>query len=347
MDIIIKAIEVILSNRRYHIHVVCVPSDQTLVLDRVAIFFQTRAFLTYDVSSELPRAALYGRQCIDDCDYTIVVLGETYGATHNTGVSQMHLSYLSAKAKLKPMLILIKTHQEDIEVSPQLRDFTRLIEKQTSGVYYYASTTNIDQLLSYAYGDMVESYPSLGWTREKTPSDSLSKPRATTPYNPLTSSATTKAKLVTSQPEVDEIFDSLTKELNLTDTFDFQYGAQAYEGGNLTDVTMSLSCTWQEILYALVRIPISFSSYGLQSCMNRLITTKADHDIKKMMPNVHAVSRCQIIPNDLLRMQRLLVAANWIQLTASGTRTSQELWKLTFNAKKVFEDSQSKTTKPS
>ncbi|WP_201617683.1 DUF4062 domain-containing protein [Psychrobacter urativorans] len=352
-----------MSNRRYHIHVVCAPSDQMLVLDRIALFFQTRAFLTYDVSSELPRAALYGRQCIEDCDYTLVVLGDSYGATHNTGVSQMHLSYLSAKAKLKPMLTLIKTHQENANVNPQLRDFMRLVEQQTTGVYYYASTTNIHQLLTYAYGDMIERYPALSWVRENSTDNIANNPanssvshsappsRTTTAYAKSVSTTAispTSVKPAIIQPQENEVFDSLTKTLNLTDTFDFQYSAQAYEGGNLTDVTMDLSCTWQEILQALIKIPSAFSIYGLQSCINRLVTTKADYDIKQLMPNVHAVSRCQISQKDLLKLQRLLVTANWIQLTATGARASQELWKLTFYAKKILKTvNQPKSVNPS
>lgn len=320
-----------MSNRRYYIHVICAANDQPLVLDRLAIFFQTRAFLTYDVSSDLARAALYGRQCIEDCDYTVVVVGDSYGATHNTGVSQMHLSYLSAKAKLKPMLILMKTHQENAELSPQLKEFKRLVERQNIGVYCYANTTDIDQLLIRAYDDMVERHPALSWVRENA-----------TKSPALPAAKTTSQMDVHSKVSID--FDSLTQSLKLTDSFEFQYTAQAYEGGNLTVVTMSLSCTWQEVLSALVKIPAAFSSYGLQSCMNRLIVTRAEKDIKKLMPNVHAVSRCQINQSDLVKLQRLLVSANWIQLASSGLRTTQELWKLTFYAKKIYQDSSSPST---
>ena len=353
-----------MSNRRYYIHVVCAANDQPLVLDRLAIFFQTRAFLTSDVSSELPRAALYGRQCIEDCDYTVVVVGDSYGATHNTGVSQMHLSYLSAKAKLKPMLILMKNHQENVDISPQLKEFRRLVDRQNIDIYRYDSPVEIDRLLINAYESMIERYPALSWIRENEANTSagisastssstsnISNTSATrpsiTPSNAALLSANSSNKQANNPLKVSEVFDSLTKSLSLTETFEFQYSAQAYEGGNLTDVTMSLRCTWQEILHALITIPSAFSSYGLQSCINRLITSKADADIKKLMPNVHVVARCQISQDDSLKLQRLLVAANWIQLTAVGARASQELWKLTFYAKKVYEDSQAALHTPS
>ena len=330
-----------MSNHRHHLHVICAASDQSLVLDNVAIFFQARAFLTYDVSGELPRAALYGRQCIDDCDYTLLVIGDSYGATQNTGVSQMHLSYLSAKAKLKPMLIFIKSHHENDELSPQLKDFIRLVERQNIGIHYYVSNQDIDRLLSLAYEDMIARYPALSWIREHAVDIDISRSNnfLSSPLSSVTTNIDHEASKL-------EGVDSLTKSLKLTETFEFSYSAQAYEGGNLTDVSSSLSCTWQEILQALIQISLAFTSYGLQSSINRLITVKAEQNIKQQMPNVHAVARCQISKDDLLKLQRSLVAANWIQLTAVGSRASQELWKLTFYAKKIYQDSQSTPNSP-
>ena len=119
-----------MSNRRYHIHVICADNDQLLVLDSVAMFFQGRAFLTYDVSSKLPKAALYGRQCIDACDYALMIIGDSYGTAQNTGVSQMHLSYLNAKANLKPLLILVKSHHNEVNISRQLQEFTNMVTKK-------------------------------------------------------------------------------------------------------------------------------------------------------------------------------------------------------------------------
>lgn len=95
----------------------------------------------------------------------------------------------------------------------------------------------------------------------------------------------------------------------------------------------------------LMRIPSTFSSYGLQNAINRLITAKAEVDIKKEMPNVHAVSRCQISQADINNLQRKLVSANWIQLMTYGTRVSQELWKLTFYAKNLLQNHTSNTNK--
>lgn len=332
-------------NRRYHIHVICADSDQLLVLDSVAMFFQARAFLTYDVSSKLPKASLYGRQCIDSCDYALMIIGDSYGTAHNTGVSQMHLSYLNAKAKLKPLLILIKKHHSESTISRQLQEFTNMVTKKADKIYYYETENDIEPLLIQAYYKMVATHQvGDGWVRV---SDELLKANkaANSEESPPNLLPRKAPKLIQSQSAMTEHMstDNVSKPMALTDTFEVQYKAQAYEGGNLTDVTRSMPLSWQEVLIALMKIPATFSNYGLQSAINRLIAVRAEQDIKKDMPNVHAVSRCQILQEDLNRLQCQLVAANWLQLTTYGTRVSQELWKLTFYAKGLLVDKKPNT----
>lgn len=324
-------------DRRYHIHIICADNDQLLVLDSLAIFFQSRAFLTYDVSSQLPKASLYGRQCIDSCDYALMLIGDSYGTVQRNGVSQMHLSYLNAKAKLKPLLILVKNHHPDAIISRQLQEFIKSVTRQDNTIYYYDTETDIEPLLVQAYYNVVTNHQVVGgWLRANEEMIKFSKQTVAERFADLLS---TDKTLKENSPPADEfVFDDVSKPIVLLEAFDIQYSAQAYAGGNLTDVTRPMTLTWQEILIALMKIPATFSSYGLQNAVNRLIASKAEQDIKKEMPNVHAVSRCQISQDDLNQLQRQLVGANWIQLTTYGTRVSQELWKLTFHAKKLLNE---------
>lgn len=323
-------------NRRYHIHVVCADNHQLLVLDSISIFFQGRAFLTYDVSSKLPKASLYGRQCIDACDYALMVIGDSYGTAQNTGVSQMHLSYLNAKAKLKPLLILIKKHHTGANISRQLQEFTSMVTSKTDKIYYYETENDIEQLLIQAYYKMVASHQiGAGWVRVDEEAMESNKPSVseTLAANLANNRMTRQENTVAPTQSMD---DNVSKPIVLTDTFEIYYKAQAYEGGNLSDVTRPMVLAWQDVLITLIKMPATFSSYGLQSGINRLIATRAEVYIKREMPNVHAVARCQISQDDLNHLQRQLIAANWIQLTTYGTRVTQELWKLTFYAKSLL-----------
>lgn len=322
-------------NRRYHIHVICADNDQLLVLDRLAIFFQTRAFLTYDVSSKLAKASLYGRQCIDSCDYALMLIGDSYGTVQKTGVSQMHLSYLNAKAKTKPLIILIKNHRQDASISRQLQEFIKLVVRQDNQLYYYDTEEDIDQLIVQAYYNTLSHHKVVGgWARGSEELIEFSKQTVSERFSDLLSNS--KAIKKDESFDNDVMTDSVSKPIALQESFNIYYSAQAYEGGNLTDVTRSMILTWQEVLTVLIKIPTTFSSYGLQNFINRLIATKAEQDIKQDMPNVHAVSRCQISQDDFNKLQRQLVSANWIQLTTYGNRVSQELWKLTFYAKSLL-----------
>lgn len=324
-------------NRRYHIHIICADNDQLLVLDSLAIFFQARAFLTYDASSELLKASLYGRQCIDSCDYALMIVGDSYGTVQKNGVSQMHLSYLNAKAKLKPLLILVKNHHQDAIVSRQLQEFVKSVTRQEKQIYYYDTEDDIEKLLVQAYYNTVTTHVvTSGWIRATEEMIKFGEQTVSERFADLLSNNKTAKKEVS---QVEELaVDNVSKPIVLNEAFEIQYSAQAYEGGNLTDVTRSMTLTWHDILVTLIKIPTTFTSYGLKNSINRLISLRAEQDIKKDMPNVHAVSRCQISQDDLNTMQRQLVGANWIQLTTYGTRVSQELWKLTFYAKNLIED---------
>ncbi|WP_298811544.1 DUF4062 domain-containing protein [uncultured Psychrobacter sp.] len=331
-------------NRRYHIHIICADNDQLLVLDSLAIFFQARAFLTYDVSSKLSKASFYGRQCIDSCDYAVMIVGDSYGTVQKNGVSQMHLSYLNAKAKLKPLIVLVKNHSPDAVISRQLQEFIKLVTKQDNQLHYYDTEEDIEPLLVQAHYNAVANNKMIGgWVRANDEESTTSKKVVYEKTVDILPSTTEVEK--NSADEEDFISDKVSEPIELTEFFEIQYSAQAYEGGNLTDVTRSLTLSWHEILMTLMRIPSTFSSYGLQNAINRLITAKAEVDIKKEMPNVHAVSRCQISQADINNLQRKLVGANWIQLMTYGTRVSQELWKLTFYAKNLLQNHTSNTNK--
>lgn len=351
-----------MSNRRYHIHVICVAHSQPLILDSLAVFFQSRAFLTYDVSTVLPQSALYGRQCVDACDYVLIVIGDSYGTSPNLVVSQMHLSYLSAKSKSKPIMTLVKRQYDSLEASRQLQDFTRMVERQTSHVYYYDDNTDIKQLLSSAYTGMVTSNElPIGWL--KAHDDASVQSRTVSTKQPVdksgsfiktavedrvfsrNNSASYDAKNYNANHYNSDSYvatDNLTKIIKLTETFDIEYNAQAYEGGNLTDVTLTMTLSWEDMLLALGNMPTVFSSYGLQSHLNRLIASKAEAEIKQLMSNVHAVARCQIVKRHLDKLQRILIAANWIEIKASGSdlRETKELWSLTYYAKTLFESNE-------
>ncbi|MDO5768035.1 MAG: DUF4062 domain-containing protein, partial [Psychrobacter sp.] len=154
-------------NRRYHIHIACTADISPSLMDSLTLFFEPKAFLTRDLLTNQTQTAAYSRRCIDSCDYVLLVATDSYGERNNTGVSQLHLSYVYAKTKNKPMTALIKTHLATEPLSRQLKDFIDLVAQHIPHCHYFDDQSNIDELLNTAYEALLAQYPGSGWVRAK------------------------------------------------------------------------------------------------------------------------------------------------------------------------------------
>lgn len=335
-------------NRRYHIHVICAANDQVAVLDRLAIFFEQKAFLTKEINSHDLDAVNYSRRCIESCDFVLVLVGDSYGDTNTTGVSQLHLSYLNARTKNKPMLTLLKSHLEDSGITRQLRDFIRLIEQQqVTEIYYYDAQTDMPQLLDYAYTEMLQRHrqAGIGWVRANQSIETALQQTVSQPYHDTASiPATIQNTLVEGSEAEKNSNGAATLGVNIDPranpdmTFLVNYTAHAFEGGNLTEVSLKAPLSWRDIITMLAQTATIFSAHGLQRSMNDLVSAHAKDSIKKSMPKAHAVSRCQVMPADLQWIQSQLSQAGWVEPVASSARLSRELWQLTSDAKLLVSD---------
>lgn len=361
-------------NRRYHIHVACTADAPADLMDSLALFFERRAFLTYDLLTNQAETAGYSRRCIDSCDYVLLLVADSYGERNNTGVSQLHLSYVYAKTKNKPMVVLVKTHNDEEVLPRQLRDFITLVEQHVGQVNYFNDETDMGDLLSYTYNELQQQHPLAGWLPAKDSiSEAIQNSVQRTPSSPNKEMLNLESRPDT---EVDTSFENLLREVSsqsikssTAKTFQSQapvssanflaqdphsssqkyephieekvhlhYSAHAYAKGNLSDVSMSVSVSWLEIVASLIKIPSPFSSYGLQRCLNALVSKDAEEHIKNKMPNVHAVSRCQVVAADIQDIQEQLYEAGWIKSLTNHQRHSRELWHVTERAKQLVAD---------
>lgn len=138
---------------RYHAHIIKVANEQPLVSAQLAMFFENNAFLTYDLPVMSTETMNYSRRCVESCDFVIMIIGDSYGQTNISGVSQMHLSYLTARAKRKPMLIFINTNNTGTW-ERQRQDFVSLVEEQNHNkITYYQYEQVFAQYLKNAYNN--------------------------------------------------------------------------------------------------------------------------------------------------------------------------------------------------
>ncbi len=322
--------------KRYHIHVICSPDDQVEILDGLAIFMEKRAFLTRDLMQGDTESAGYSRRCIDACDYLFMLVGDSYGKLHNTGVSQLHLSYIYAKTKAKPIVIFLKSHNENsqINLTRQYQDFTLMVEKQNpTSIYYYDETIKIKEFLEPIYHKLITEYQKAGWQKAKLTENTSLHGLGNT---------RTRSVQVSTPPVLEKAslleLSAVDKSVNLDVEIMVNFTAHAYQESNLKDVTLMASLTWRQVLTLIAEAinPMYFTLF--QRAVNTLIERQAlDIAQKQLSKNVHAVSRVQVSIQDAKWLISQMIQFGWIsqsnsnnaELTGTRARLEQDLLLIT------------------
>ncbi len=302
--------------RRHHIHLICNLNDTGIhaLVDALTIFFEPLAQLTYDLFTTNNESANYSWRCINTCDFVLVLIGNDYGKLTNTGVSQLHISYLNAKTKLKPMGVFAI---HSVDRSRQLTDLIGAMSSQSVMVHYVNNTTNLKSLFNTVYGRLIDD---LNTQHTDTPSPKTEKPA------PLPT--TTVKELPTKTAHYDHNLQGQVKTtLNLQDELLLSCTAHAFQGGTLIEVSFMATTTWQAILESLVDTAMAFSLQGLWRLLNDEIFPQAMPAVKISYPDVHAISRCQVTKADVVWVQQELTSAGWIAKLPNTT--GKETWRVT------------------
>lgn len=352
-------------NRRYHIHVICANDDQSSSLDALALYFERRAFLTFDLALGDVLASNHSRRRIDECDYVLLLIGDSYGKPNNTGVSQLHLSYINARTKNKPMLILRKIRSgrgTQKGLSRQLTDLIRLIEQQNSGqILYYDDQTDLEQLLEFPYLQMLSEHPAKGWIRTEnvieetllTTFNAIKKSEISPTKSSVFKSSIfdaidadtaidariTDAKMADhddSQTQANLSSDICDTVIDLSDDIMLNFSTHAYEGGNLSEVSFLAVVAWRDIVTALNNLQTQFTSTGIQRCVNDLVHEQALDLVQDVRPNAHAVSRTQVATAEQEWVKSQLLAAGWIAVAQTGGRGKRNFYQVTDKAKRAL-----------
>lgn len=356
-----------MSNHRHHIHLICDSKDDSLydIQDHLAIFFEPWAFFTKDLFTTSHESSNYSWRCINACHYSIILLSHSYGALTNTGVSQLHISYLNAKTKNKPIIALIdKEHGHD----RHLLDLIHTIEKQLTHVYYFDSQTDMNTLLSNAYKALTTVLNGSNWIKsdaDTTNDEKIAQPihRTDSPNNDNQSTDITKTDTLAQKnlPSLSynkdivmidknhhdniEILESFAPKgkvldklslpaLNLNNELLISCTAHAFQGGTLIEVDFIASSTWRALLSTLVQSNQMFSIQRFWRLLNELITPQAMQAVKARHPQAHAISRCQVTKAEMLRIQEELMDAGYIHKT--GNTPNKQMWQISEIAKEIL-----------
>lgn len=273
-------------NHHYHIHLACVVDDLLLqkAQDDICIYFESRALLTRDLFINRPQSANYSWRCVNSCDAMILLVGSNYGKTNISGVSQLHLSYSNAKTKNKPVFVFVHSSLlNPLNDNRRLREFVKMIENQAvQTMWYFDDNTDLFSLLNETIGRLLEFRQP---TKRKPKSAVIANQRNNPPKTTL----------------------------DLETLFLVSCMAHAFEGGTLLEVVFGAQMTWRQIINALVALGAPFSDQGLSKLLAELIDkSQADQAIRVRHPNVHAISRYQVLKADVLWIKGELQLAGQI-----------------------------------
>src|SRR5574343_1615037 len=77
-------------------------------------------FFSWGLEQRTPLSTSIARRQIDDCDYVVILLGSQYGEQSVSGVGYMHLEYIYAVTKQKPIIVFM--HDEPSSRDHALQD---------------------------------------------------------------------------------------------------------------------------------------------------------------------------------------------------------------------------------
>lgn len=311
---------------RHHIHVICdcLDSSVHLMHDCLSLFFEQGAYVTSDLFLVRPESASYSWNCINACDFAIMIIGGSYGTLTNTGVSQLHVSYLNAKTKNKPLVVFIK---ESSHRPRQLHDLIGVIKQQVpiSHIYDFNEYQDLNHLVKSAYTQLQNTTqpPSVVLGVIDT-EDKQDMPKV----GDVLTIETPSKKLATSKYRRDSFSPQLQDELVVN------CNAHAFKGGTLIEVAFMASTSWCQVLQVLAANIAPFSSQGMWRMLNELVSTQAMGIVQTTHPDVHAISRCQVTKADILWIREILIEAHWIEKSS----TAKEAWKITELAKNLLKN---------
>ena len=131
-------------------------------------------FFSWGLEQRTPLSTAFARRQIDDCDYVILLLGSKYGEQSVSGVGYMHLEYIYAVTKQKPIIVFMHDdpdarelclHDDKAELREKFKEFRKLLQNEVDQVFTYRTMRDLEMAVRLNMTQMLERYPVSGWVR--------------------------------------------------------------------------------------------------------------------------------------------------------------------------------------
>ncbi len=305
-----------------------------------AVLMQTlvgMGFFSWGLEQHTPLSTSIARRQIDDCDYLLVLLGSRYGEQSVSGVGYMHLEYIYAMTKQKPVIVFMhddpesrdsKLQDQKPELKEKFKEFRKQLQQEVDQVFTYRSLRDLEIAVRSNMPQMLERYPVTGWVR----------PQNTQVLQDEIDDLRNKVKQLESQlgsRQADPI-ETVTKA-SMHELYSFEYRMHAYQDGNFKELKPYRKMTWAQLLSVLgTSFIIPTPEEYFSKRMNEFLNETALEDALKEMPRTHAVSRAQINIRALHEIKLQMRQNEWIIPTGRDDR-QRMLWRLTPKGQKLLE----------
>lgn len=294
-------------------------------------------FFSWGLEKRTPLSTTFARRQIDDCDYVVMILGSQYGEQSVSGVGYMHLEYIYAVTKQKPIIAFIhedpdsrdeSLHDTKPELREKFKEFRNLIMEQVDQIFMYRTMRSLELAVRLNMSQILERYPVIGWVR----------PQNTQVLHDEIEAL--KAKIIQLEMNAgtreEDPFLNI-KKVSMHEDFAFEYRMHAYQDGNFKELKVMRYMTWAELLSVLGKEFINPTPEDFFSkCMNEYLNKTGLADAHEQMPRAHAVARAQINIRALHTIKMQMRQNEWIIPSGRDDR-QRMLWRVTPKAKRLLD----------
>lgn len=315
-------------DKRYHVFISSTGADLQPERSVLAQTLASLGFFSWGLEARTPLTTAFARRQIDDCDYFVLLLGSRYGDLSASGVSYVHLEYIYAITKQKPVLVIL--HESPESRAPEFQeptkegqhkfeDFRRQLQRERDMVVTFREPKELEVILRHAMPQLIQRYPSLGWVRpNNVPMQALQLENEKLREKIESLTKLSKNRVSTgSSPNLRRHDDELTQldvpVVRGDETMSFDYRVHAYQDGNFRELRPRRNMTWNEILLAVgpgFRPAAPEESFA--RLLNDYLNIAALGDVHEVMPRAHATARCQINVRALYAIKMQLKNNHWI-----------------------------------
>lgn len=292
-----------------------------------------------DINPAAPGAWAIIKKLIDESDYYLLLLGSRYGTLSPSGISYVHMEYVYASTKQKPILILMHDSPESRDSAfqeknadgrRQFNNFRNLLQKGL--VTSWTDNWSLDAAIRNALPQLIEQRPSSGWIKAGAAGNQEQTREIENLRQRVRDLETEREQLLTQQSA------NAGQLAQGQDLIEVTYRCKAYAGGNLEEVSARTEISWNTLFLSFAP---SLSQPQHEDFIAARIAERIQEgalkEVQTSRPKTHAVTDITIAPlafNTIKIQFRTLGLIRrvprddnrtWWQLTASGEQQLNQL----------------------